>query len=80
MDEREAIELLSIGHLSDTEDLVQAKHIAITALQHRIPQKPVQQQGFPRFGYCPRCGKTVTKHSSYVGCGWCLQALDWSEE
>lgn len=44
------------------------------------PKKPINQQGFPRFGYCPTCGKTVTKHSSYVGCTWCLQTLDWSEE
>ena len=49
------------------------------ALLKQIPQKPVQSQGFPRWGYCPSCGKTVTKHSSYVGCTWCLQALDWSE-
>ena len=43
------------------------------------PKKPINQQGFPRFGYCPTCEKSVTKSSSYVGCAWCLQALDWSE-
>lgn len=43
------------------------------------PKKPINKQGFPRFGYCPACKKTVTKSSDYVGCSWCLQTLDWSE-
>lgn len=53
--------------------------IAIKALERQIPKKPVNQQGFPRFGYCPNCEKTVTKSRDYVGCSKCLQALDWSE-
>jgi hypothetical protein len=57
-----------------------AFEVAISALRKQIPQKPVRQQGFPRWGYCPVCGKTVTRHSSPVGCTWCLQKLDWSEE
>ena len=47
--------------------------------ERATPKKPINQQGFPRFGYCPTCEKSVTKSSSYVGCAWCLQALDWSE-
>ena len=58
----------------------EALAMAIQALEKQIPKKPIEPQGFPRFGYCPSCGKTVTKHSSYVGCSWCLQVLDWSEE
>lgn len=58
----------------------EAIKIAIKALEKQIQKKPVDQQGFPRWGYCPNCGKTVTKSSSYVGCNWCLQRLDWSEE
>ena len=57
----------------------EALEMAIEALEKQIPKKPVEPQGFPRFGYCPSCRKTVTKHSSYVGCTWCLQRLDWSE-
>ena len=58
----------------------EALKIAIKALERQIRKKPVNQQGFPRWGYCPNCGKTVTKHSSYVGCSWCLQALSWEGE
>ena len=67
------------GREAEVEYVEEACRVACTALQKQIPQKPVQQQGFPRWGYCPSCGKTVTKHSSYVGCTWCLQRLDWSE-
>jgi hypothetical protein len=51
----------------------------IKALQKQIPDKPLNQQGFPKWGYCPSCGKTVTRSSSPVGCVWCLQRLDWNE-
>lgn len=61
-------------------DEQEAIKIAIKALERLIRKKPVNLQGFPRFGYCPNCGKTVTKSSNYVGCSWCLQALNWSEE
>ena len=52
----------------------------INALNMQVKKKPLNMQGFPRWGYCPNCGKTVTKSSSYVGCTWCLQALDWRED
>ena len=39
MTEIDAIKELQVGHLGDTEDLVQAKHIAITALEKQIQKK-----------------------------------------
>lgn len=45
-------------------------------------QMPVKNiQGYPhRWGYCPKCGSTVTSTDSPVGCKWCLQELDWENE
>ena len=79
MDERKAIDKLRYRGFMCSWELTEDIEMAIEALEKQIPQKPIQPQGFPRFGYCPNCGKTVTKHSSYVGCTWCLQRLDWSE-
>ena len=93
MTESEAIKKLQVGYLGDTEDLVQAKHIAINALEKQIPKKIVHVKLRPTewgSGFrCPECeaeqteteffgyGKSDNKITFCWGCG---QKLDWSDE
>ena len=89
MTKSEAIKKLQVGYLGDTEDLVQAKYIAINALEKQIPKKPtpidyekymdeVKNALFLKGAYwCPNC-KHVVKCGTY--CSDCGQKLDWSDE
>lgn len=93
MTEIEAIKELQVGYLGDTENLVQAKHIAINAIQKQIPKKIVRVKLRPTewgSGFrCPECeaeqteteffgyGKSDNKITFCWGCG---QKLDWSDE
>ena len=93
MTESEAIKELQVGYLGDTENLVQAKHIAINAIQKQIPKKIVRVKLRPtEWGSgvrCPECeaeqteteffgyGKSDNKITFCWGCG---QKLDWSDE
>ena len=89
----EAIKELQVGYHGDTENLVQAKHIAINAIQKQIPKKIVRVKLRPTewgSGFrCPECeaeqteteffgyGKSDNKITFCWGCG---QKLDWSDE
>ena len=78
---QEAIKELQVGYLGDTEDLVQAKHIAIKALEKQIPKKPsADSYGERGTGYivpmCPTCQESVEEGEHHCKCG---QSLDWSE-
>ena len=93
MTESEAIKKLQVGYLGDTEDLVQAKHIAINALEKQIPKKIVRVKLRPTewgSGFrCPECEaeQTATEFFGYgksdnkiTFCWGCGQKLDWSDE
>ena len=54
MTESEAIKELQVGYLGDTENLVQAKHIAINAIQKQIPKKIINTCQYVS-GCCPNC-------------------------
>ena len=56
-----------------------ALSLAIETLKQQIPQKPLEQQGNPVFGYCPNCNTPVQPTSSPNGCKTCLQVLDWGK-
>ena len=78
MTESEAIKELQVGYLGDTEDLVQAKHIAINALEKQIQKKPIFTED-KQFALCPCCDmKDLTDKQKY--CDNCGQAIDWSDE
>ena len=93
MTESEAIKELQVGYLGDTENLVQAKHIAINAIQKQIPKKIVHVKLRPTewgSGFrCPECEaeQTATEFFGYgksdnkiTFCWGCGQKLDWSDE
>lgn len=93
MTENEAIKQLQIGYLRDTEDLVQAKHIAITALEenqkfHAIGTveefKTLKEKNEPKkpidkimYLECPACGDVEILDCDY--CPVCGQKLDWND-
>ena len=88
MTESEAIKELQVGYLGDTEDLVQAKHIAINALEKQIPKKVKIEQWI--YTKCD-CGFEFSKHhgDGYYSiplenktkyCPNCGQKLDWRDE
>ena len=92
MTESEAIKELQVGYLGDTEDLVQAKHIAINAIQKQIPKKIVHVKLRPTewgSGFrCPECEaeQTATEFFGYgksdnkiTFCWGCGQKLDFGE-
>ena len=56
-----------------------ALNLTIQILKQQLPQKPLEQQGDPIFGYCPNCNTPVKPTSSPKGCKTCLQALDWNK-
>ena len=89
----EAIKELQVGYLGDTENLVQAKHIAINAIGKQIPKKIVRVKLRPTelgSGFrCPECEaeQTATEFFGYgkadnkiTFCWGCGQKLDWSDE
>ena len=93
MTESEAIKKLQVGYLGDTEDLVQAKHIAINALEKQIPKKIVRVKLRPTewgSGFrCPECEaeQTATEFFGYgksdnkiTFCWGCGQKLDWGSD
>lgn len=93
MTDNEAIKELQVGYIGDTENLVQAKHIAINAIQKQIPKKIVRVKLRPTewgSGFrCPECEaeQTETEFFGYgkadnkiTFCGSCGQKLDWSDE
>lgn len=76
MTNEQAIKELQVGYLGDTENLVQAKHIAIKALEKRIPKKVITWADGTE--HCPNCDYD----NSCIGYGFCIdcgQKLDWSE-
>ena len=69
MTESEAIKELQVGYLGDTEYLVQAKHIAIKALEKQIPKKvKYEDVGYDQYNnvnvyacICPSCGLEIIR-------------------
>lgn len=85
MTESEAIKELQVGYLGDTEDLVQAKHIAINALEKQIPKKPIEMKPTDKLlnGYyaCPVChGWVGMDEYSNKYCGCCGNKIDWLDK
>ena len=80
MTENEAIKELQVGYLGDTEDLVQAKHIAINALEKQIERKP---RFYAHNYYCSVCDNLVGNNEfewqRFKYCDVCGQKLDWSD-
>ena len=87
---QEAIKELQVGYLGDTEDLVQAKHIAIKALEKQSPKKPVidimkrENGGETHWKMCPSCYKEhgfsydILVDEGTPHCCRCGQKLDWN--
>lgn len=78
---QEAIKELQVGYLGDTEEIVQAKHMGISALEKQIPKKPKElfrMDGALKGGKCPTCERWINngRHWMYCECG---QKLDWEE-
>lgn len=78
MTENEAIKQLQVGYLGDTEELVQAKHIAIKALEKQVPKKPIRKPNADMTHEevtCPTCRSYCSAFKNkYCNCG---QKLDW---
>lgn len=72
--------LLITDYRKKIPEYYEAMEIAVESIEKQIPQEVVNQGGTPLSGYCPSCGEAVTKSSSPVGCKWCLQRVEWSEE
>lgn len=83
---QEAIKELQVGYLGDTEEIVQAKHMGIKALEKQIPKKPnFEQKGLlgVKMWHCPVCNKEIisdwNKDFANNYCHHCGQKLDWEE-
>lgn len=96
MAENEAIRevrfnMSTIG-LSDkaAKRVVEARNMAIKALEKQIPKKPIMKQYFKdmeeEYLCCPTCGEILTDRipadnkTFYFHCMNCGQKLDWSDE
>ena len=70
--------------------VVEARDIAIKALEKQIPKKPIKKQNFEdlkdEYLCCPTCGEILTDRipadnkTFYFHCMNCGQKLDWSDE
>ena len=88
MTESEAIKELQVGYLGDTEDLVQAKHIAINALEKQIAKKPINNKHTVSVSStavkvvdwwkCGKCNGDLTRQ--FACCPYCQTVIDWSDE
>lgn len=80
---QEAIKELQVGYLGDTEELVQAKHIGIKALEKQIPKKPhVFKDEYGEQYFCPICDYSVDDDGRGYEQPYCLncgQKIDWEE-
>ena len=87
---QEAIKELQVGYLGDTEEIVQAKHMGIKALEKQIPKKPIKTPilwgSEKRCSSCNeafRCNIAGYKIEEAIGnikyCFHCGQKLDWEE-
>ena len=89
---QEAIKELQVGYLGDTEEIVQAKHMGIKALEKQIPKKceiyTALQIGIDKdyevdVYECPKCGTHlgVADEINQIPYCWnCGKALKWGEE
>lgn len=75
MTEQKAIEILNTKlHLDckikEAIDEMEARCVAINALEKQIPKKVVNIDDFADYAECPSCGAIATDH---LGClyGWC---------
>lgn len=76
MTEQEAIRELRVGYLGDTEEIVQAKHMGIKALEKQIPKKPyIEEDAEFKMYHCPRCEMPIFAGTEY--CSDCGQKLLW---
>lgn len=91
---QEAIKILKMEMLGDSEQMEYAKQMAIKALEKQIPKKPITKtvnRGISvsgeydiDFNYlCPHCNTVVgdyeTDDAFYKFCPECGQALDWND-
>lgn len=60
-----------------SQDYEIACNMAIKALELQTPKEPLNKQGIPLFGYCPRCGTAIYKWLNRLACKECLQRLKW---
>ena len=74
MTEQEAIRELKVKYLGDSDAIVEAKELAINALEKQIAKKPVGL----RKNVCPNCSWIVTYEcDSY--CPRCGQRILWED-
>ena len=65
--------------LTDGEAPLQARGLAIKALEKQIPRKPtIDEYDDETYSYICLCGAEVGENQAY--CDVCGQALDWSGE
>lgn len=91
---QEAIKILKMEMLGDSEQMEYAKQMAIKALEKQIPKKPITEtvnRGISvsgeydiDFNYlCPHCNTVVgdyeTDDAFYKFCPECGQDLDWND-
>ena len=84
MTEAEAIKELKVKYLGDSDAIVEAKELAIKALEKQIAKKPkiTRTSALITFGICPNCGTEIDRLDNpfYHKDADCLQKLDWSKE
>lgn len=88
MTKSEAIKELQVGYPGDTEDLVQAKQMAINALEKQIAKKPINNKHTVSVSStavkvvdwwkCGKCNGDLTRQ--FVCCPYCQTVIDWSDE
>lgn len=83
MTREEAIKELQAGYLGDTEEIVQAKHMGIKALEKQIAKKPIYKPANAIYQrpYCPLCNRELYAWNFQSGHCNCGQTIDcWENE
>lgn len=60
--------------------VVEARGMAINALEKQIPKKPISYDDCEQFVIRCTCGKCTDTRVFHGYCTWCGQKLDWSDE
>ena len=79
---------LSKGHIHtigepkriSMSEYMEARKMAIEALEKQIPKKPERLNAFKAIGKCRGCERVISTRTASVYCQYCGNKVDWGNE
>lgn len=61
-------------------DYLNARKVAIAALDKQVPKKPERLNAFRSIGKCGGCERVISTRTASVYCQYCGNRVDWENE